>query len=613
MKNDINAHVARYLDYFINLDSPPEFAVLLKGNWGCGKTWFIKQYIERKRKKGVDFIYISLYGISSTNEINESIFEQIHPILGSKGMKIAGSIFKSVFKTTINLDLNNDKKTDGSISPSFSGLELHEYFQKIDNRILVFDDLERCSVELKDLLGYINQFSENKLLKVIILANENEILLKEKKNNIETYLKIKEKLIGQSLTIRADIFDALKSFLAKVKSQKLKRFLLTNQKTILDQYAYGGFGNLRHVKQGILDFDRFYSCIPPNAFDKPPLIKSLLESFFAITFEMKYGSISEDEIRYIFAFPFGSKENKKDKFQIIREKYPVFNFNLSNVDPRIWSEYFNPNGFNADSITNLILSSPYFKNELSADWIKYWRFIELDNDEFKNLTQRLYEDYTKNKLKEAPVVIHLAGMFFSYSESGLIAFNKEDILMMGKKNLDRLKKTLITFKPGYFPGDTWFGMQYHGLGVKEFRTLLEYASTLVTEVFKEQLPANAERVLNSLKTSLSDFEELITPTRSGQNEYYDIPVLNFIPAKEFASTILKMHNVDLKYIGDILIKRYSNIDTREALKDELEWIQTITSILVNYQVSNEGTISYLIISQLLTKLERITVSLQNLK
>ena len=51
-----NEHIEDYLDYYCNLDQSPEYAILLKGAWGSGKTWFIKKYCEKledndKKKK----------------------------------------------------------------------------------------------------------------------------------------------------------------------------------------------------------------------------------------------------------------------------------------------------------------------------------------------------------------------------------------------------------------------------------------------------------------------------------------------------------------------------------------------------------------------------------
>ena len=46
-RQPINSHIEEYLDYYCGLSHAPEFAILLKGEWGCGKTWFINKYREK--------------------------------------------------------------------------------------------------------------------------------------------------------------------------------------------------------------------------------------------------------------------------------------------------------------------------------------------------------------------------------------------------------------------------------------------------------------------------------------------------------------------------------------------------------------------------------------
>ncbi len=51
-RQEINSHVEEYLDYYCDLHAP-RFAILLKGQWGCGKTWFIKNYCKKLKEKKV--------------------------------------------------------------------------------------------------------------------------------------------------------------------------------------------------------------------------------------------------------------------------------------------------------------------------------------------------------------------------------------------------------------------------------------------------------------------------------------------------------------------------------------------------------------------------------
>lgn len=164
------------------------YAILIDGQWGTGKTFFVKNtlmpIINKNNEKDKKAIYISTYGTKSTKEIDKKIYFEI---LNSKtpknksidfvkkggkivlsGAKIVKDVFKlpNVSEDNINTFIN--------------------LFQKIDRYILIFDDLERCQIPINELLGYINDFTEHKNVKVIIIAHEGEIVRNSILNNLET-------------------------------------------------------------------------------------------------------------------------------------------------------------------------------------------------------------------------------------------------------------------------------------------------------------------------------------------------------------------------------------------------------------------------------------------
>ncbi len=49
-------------------DSNIQYAILLNGEWGCGKTFFVKNKIVKEIK---DSVYVSLYGVSNINDVNK--------------------------------------------------------------------------------------------------------------------------------------------------------------------------------------------------------------------------------------------------------------------------------------------------------------------------------------------------------------------------------------------------------------------------------------------------------------------------------------------------------------------------------------------------------------
>ena len=137
----VNSHVERYLDYYCGLAHAPEFAVLLKGQWGAGKTWFINRYLEKLKEKEKQHLYISLYGIASLSDIDDEFFRLLHPIMSSKGMAITGKILKVFLKGSLKIDLNADDKDDGTLNIQIPEINLPQHLKNVNESILIFDDI----------------------------------------------------------------------------------------------------------------------------------------------------------------------------------------------------------------------------------------------------------------------------------------------------------------------------------------------------------------------------------------------------------------------------------------------------------------------------------------
>lgn len=153
-------------------------AVMIDGEWGCGKTYFVREALipaiakyeevkpeEKKRR----IIYTSLYGVNSVDEISKQIIVNtyLEKVGKAKGLiQTSSKIFGAALSLLPAFGIDIDVK-------DLSG-KLSELLQ-VKNSILVFDDLERCDCPLNEVLGYINTFVEQEGIKVILIANEKEI------------------------------------------------------------------------------------------------------------------------------------------------------------------------------------------------------------------------------------------------------------------------------------------------------------------------------------------------------------------------------------------------------------------------------------------------------
>ena len=162
----MNTKIFDYLNIYASTPDP-QYAIMLRGKWGCGKTHFIKGWLNKfevKAKQPADEnsielkpIYVSLFGMSVLNDVKVAIDKCVNPFFYSKTGKILKTAWrvasKIAFKTEIDLDDNGSKET------SFSGtLDALSVFEERNDKevegvkFIIFDDIERCLIPMKQLL-----------------------------------------------------------------------------------------------------------------------------------------------------------------------------------------------------------------------------------------------------------------------------------------------------------------------------------------------------------------------------------------------------------------------------------------------------------------------------
>ena len=99
------------------------------------------------------------------------------PVVVQQGNETCQEYIKAASKIALKYDIDGDGKDEGSVTCDLDSILLlkEENSEIKGNKILIFDDLERCDVKLETLLGYINYFSEHCKCKVIIIGDENKI------------------------------------------------------------------------------------------------------------------------------------------------------------------------------------------------------------------------------------------------------------------------------------------------------------------------------------------------------------------------------------------------------------------------------------------------------
>jgi hypothetical protein len=239
--NELNEYIFHYLK-----KDKTRTAIMLTGEWGSGKTYYIEnKLVPFLKEQKATCVVVSLYGLEDTYAISKSIYIELrmHILAGkaterlTSGRIIAKSIFKNI-ASMAKIDLDFDKK------------DLKQLYESVDlkDKLLIFEDIERSNIAVTELLGYVNGLVERDGVKVLLVANENEILKKqpaklgfntdvfkkkpksedertEVTEDIKTYLHIKEKTISDTIQFVGDTTKAIEEIIKDYQNELLNRII----------------------------------------------------------------------------------------------------------------------------------------------------------------------------------------------------------------------------------------------------------------------------------------------------------------------------------------------------------------------------------------------------
>lgn len=221
-----------YIKHYMKKDRTRS-AILLNGKWGTGKSYFIENclfpFLSKEENGEYQSVVVSLYGVSTLTEVSQSLFLQLFTPkaegLGEKGKRIArpmvagGSfLLQTIVKSGashFNVDLADPRQLFDALQESI----------KLENHLVVFEDIERANVKLSEFMGYVNNLVEHNNAKVLLIANESEI--KE-----DDYFRAKEKTISDTLDFECDLTQAMKTIIDS-----------------FDDVSLSGFANEKMIKQ----------------------------------------------------------------------------------------------------------------------------------------------------------------------------------------------------------------------------------------------------------------------------------------------------------------------------------------------------------------------------
>ncbi|MFW0695341.1 P-loop NTPase fold protein [Aliarcobacter butzleri] len=596
-----NKHISQFLNYYIEL-SNPQYAVLLKGKWGSGKTHFINKFLNKYIQNKTKFIKISLFGLKDISEINYKILFNL--------ININEDTF---FNNSFSLVAKSLDSFGKKLNLSAKDIPIEKIINKLKYElILIFDDLERTNMSLSDVLGYINNFVEHQSYKIILIANEEEL------EKTEKYTQIKEKLIGKTFEFISDANSAYDSFLGELENEnKIKENILEKEKVnILELFEKSQSNNLRVLRQTLLDFERFYDEVLVNHQSKEELIKDILYWFFLFSFEIRQGNseiLELDEFRVEYNFLRFGEKKEKTKYEIYLDKYNFSNNFNEIISFDLWKKILLNSNIQKEEIERELKKSKYYFHESTSSWQKLIYFNTIKDSEFEELLKDLYNSFSQNEYKDYNQFKYIASMLLDFQEEDLFDIEKDELFELVKTNFTILfDEKIFNFEDIYFIENEFsaFDANLRYRDKESFKKLQKYIDDFLEEKKKLKLKNDSKLIIECIKEkNKSQLLDLLEGNDIRIINYKNIPILSEINVDNLFDSFVKTDGLIMHYFGGIIKNRY-NYQTNELLVEKV-FLEELFNKIEKYLEENKCKVSSYNLRKELK--ENILIALEEIK
>ena len=609
-----------------------DYAVMINGEWGSGKTYFwnhkIRNKIESMELNGKRYktIYMSLYGISNLEEISKKIFiettqlmdKNLKKYMDSKGQENIPEYAKT------GLDMANFF----GVTQNGDKIDYADFFAT-DDKVLCFDDLERANVDVIDILVYINNFVEHDHIKTIIICNEKELSTKLKNNNLEmktfiaTYLldkegdlvkktekpmverirdtieyvfdkandyeRIKEKLIGETFEYAPEFNYIINGILMRYeKYPELIRFLRENTNLIIATFNKSGTRNLRILKHALNDFKKIFDMVNkayPNTNNR--VMQTMLIFTIAISFEIKAGKVTKDkfvninsneEYKAILVSSrvfmdnrqFYIKEFDNNYYYNFKAEYRFFKF----IEMYVRTRIFDMKAFkdNMEVIINTVDTDklPGYKRLLTEE---YWKIAD---DQFERIIDEILDDVKNGRIKPIEIVKLFA--YFSYFiKKDLIYYDIKVIksVFLSGLNIASLNATYCDNVEEEL--DT-IAIDENGTDMEE---IIKYFNEVNEKLKDKMYMEKAEEIFKFIPMKMETFYERF------DKECMNIPIFMYYDPFQAFQRISCASNEDIVTIKEKLADRAKRFEKElEAERPNIKKLKQITDEYIEGKVPN---------------------------
>ncbi len=573
-------HFTDYIEYYKNLTNPG-YAVLVTGEWGSGKTYQIKKLLPAEQ-----MYYVSLFDITSVEEIYASVFYKMSP---------AKAFTKNAASSLGDASIGTDAMTFGlgGILGKVVSAVIKEDVKT--DRVIVFDDLERCDVDINNILGAINKYVEHHGCKVIAIAHDTKIT--------DSFSDAKEKVIGQTLKIEPDTTEIFNFFIQQENRGDIPKIITD---TVLKTFLSSACKSMRILKHAIKDSFRLFDCIDSKYRSNLNVMDEVFTFFTALSVEYRYGGIRESDLTgrhqtAIMHYIADGKDGKKEAPPLIKlsERYSKngikidFSRNILNDDTI--SNCLVKGYYDRQSINNDVSNNRFLDSRESESWLRLMNFDQKSPDEIQLAIEDIDNELKNHKIIDTGVLIHIFSLKLLMTSIKAHSLSYSEVYIQFKEYLRQLlDKNLLP--PSEMNGrssefdDTSHGYRYWIVEEAKHYTykMIKLANHFSKLALQKKYPEFISEVMESLESTPCNFSQLVAPSYNSTGKYAYLDILRHVKPYKFVEAWLKCPHANHQKISQGLNERYTANALYNQLSTEVKWVEQVNKTLDHYASASSG-------------------------
>lgn len=200
-----------------------DYAYMLNGRWGEGKTYFVKNELIKANNINLKALYVSLFDKTDWSEVMASILYSLSDSVAFT-RKIVDSLIKDLFADKLS-------ETVSSLNNLISPFVEEKIISKIKGYLIILDDLERTSIPISHLMGKVSEVLLNNNIHVLLVGDISHMNSEDQK----LFLKWKEKIIRKAIELdHSNLQKAISSIIEANGEQTTRYQYYKENKEIFD-------------------------------------------------------------------------------------------------------------------------------------------------------------------------------------------------------------------------------------------------------------------------------------------------------------------------------------------------------------------------------------------